>query len=70
MFVLSYYVLFLYVIYVINPYMPVCFLMRDRMMVVLDSRKHLKELEGVERGETIIRICCIKKNQFSIKEKN
>lgn len=50
--------------------MPVCFLMRDRMMVVLDSRKHLKELEGVERGETIIRICCIKKNQFSIKEKN
>lgn len=41
--------------------------MRDRKEMVPDGRGGGEELEGVAGRETIIRVCYVKKNLFSIK---
>ena len=38
-----------------------CFLLRDRKGVNLDWREDDRELGGVERGETIFRFYCMRK---------
>jgi hypothetical protein len=47
----------------------ICFLRRDRTGMDLDGRGGGKKLGGVEGKEARIRIYCMKKNLFSIKEK-
>lgn len=42
--------------------------MRDRKGVDADGRRDGEELRGIEEGEIIIRLYCMKK-MFSIKEK-
>lgn len=49
--------------------MPIGFLRRDRKGMALDGRGDGKELGGAERGEIVIRACCIIKVYFQQKEK-
>lgn len=58
----SYLFLFIYLVIfciIINPWVPVCFW--KRKVVDMNERGGEKELEGEERGKTVIRIYCVKK---------
>lgn len=43
--------------------------MRDRKGVDADGRRDGEELRGIEEGEIIIRLYCMKKNVFNKREK-
>lgn len=51
-----FYFILLFLVFI---WMPVCFLMRER--------KGVEDLGGIGGGETIIIICCVKENLFSMK---
>lgn len=42
--------------YIITPQKHACFLTRDRKRLDPDGREAVRELEGIEREETLIRI--------------
>ena len=55
---------------IIIPWMPICFLMRDRKGMSTDGKEGEEELGGVGRGKTVIRmygmkIYCIEKSVFN-----
>lgn len=57
--------------FILIPQKLVCLLMRDNNGEDLDGRGREEELGGVERGETEIRICHVRKrNLLSVKGKN
>ena len=42
---------------------------RDRKVIGLNRKRGGEELGGVESGENVIRIYCVKKNLYSMKKK-
>ena len=63
-YVLFQFVDFCFTLFYCNFQMSVCFLMRERKDVELDVRRGKEDLGGIVRGETRIRMHCIKKIYF------
>jgi hypothetical protein len=54
-----------YFYFIIILYMLVCFLMRDRKRLEMGGIGSREKLGGVELGETILKIYCIKISIFT-----